>query len=159
MYKDSVRTSKRTQPVTITKINCLMPFKEIISVYTENHTKPININCRATDCQSIWYMYLPFINCRVIDGQSSWYIVTIRLLNVNQLIFVMVTRCIFAVGIVITSHIVHVTTPPLLFSLSFGFEGFKVACSSCLQSACHDTNCKSVGTLTLNPSRPRWSSS
>jgi hypothetical protein len=28
--------------VSIIKINWLMPFKEIITVYSENHTEPIN---------------------------------------------------------------------------------------------------------------------
>jgi hypothetical protein len=38
--KNSVRTSKRTPHFTITKINCLTLFKEIIAVYTEDHAKP-----------------------------------------------------------------------------------------------------------------------
>jgi hypothetical protein len=29
-----------------------MLFKEIIAVYSENHTKPINTKCSITDCQS-----------------------------------------------------------------------------------------------------------
>jgi hypothetical protein len=40
LFKNSVRTSKRTPHFTITKINWLILFKEIIAVYTENHTKP-----------------------------------------------------------------------------------------------------------------------
>jgi hypothetical protein len=44
LFKNSVRTSKRTQHFTITKINWLTLFKEIITGYTENHTKPINKN-------------------------------------------------------------------------------------------------------------------
>jgi hypothetical protein len=40
LFKNSVRTSKRTPHFTITKINWLMLFKEIIAVYSENHTKP-----------------------------------------------------------------------------------------------------------------------
>jgi hypothetical protein len=39
LFKNSVRTSKRTPHFTITKINWLTLFKEIIYVYTENHTK------------------------------------------------------------------------------------------------------------------------
>jgi hypothetical protein len=39
LFKNSARTSKRTPHFTITKINWLMLFKEIITVYTENHTK------------------------------------------------------------------------------------------------------------------------
>jgi hypothetical protein len=41
MYKNSLCTAKKTQLFTITKINLLMLCKEIISVYSENHTKPI----------------------------------------------------------------------------------------------------------------------
>jgi hypothetical protein len=44
IFKDSVRTSKRTLHITITKVNWLMLFKEVILVYTENHTEPINTN-------------------------------------------------------------------------------------------------------------------
>jgi len=43
--KNSVRTSKRTQHFVITKINWLMLFKEIIAVYTENHTKRVSTMC------------------------------------------------------------------------------------------------------------------
>jgi hypothetical protein len=42
IFKNSVRTAKKTQLFTITKINWLTLFKEIIAVYSENHTKPIN---------------------------------------------------------------------------------------------------------------------
>jgi hypothetical protein len=42
MYKNSVRTAKKTQHFTITKINWFMLFKEIIAVHSENHTKHIN---------------------------------------------------------------------------------------------------------------------
>jgi hypothetical protein len=38
IFKNSVRTSKRTLHFTITKTNWLMTFKEIIAVYTENRT-------------------------------------------------------------------------------------------------------------------------
>jgi hypothetical protein len=42
LFKNSVRTSKRTPHFTITKINWLMLFKEIITVYSdcESHTNP-----------------------------------------------------------------------------------------------------------------------
>jgi hypothetical protein len=39
LFKNSVRTSKRTPHFTIAKINWLTLFKEIIPVY---HAKPIN---------------------------------------------------------------------------------------------------------------------
>jgi hypothetical protein len=42
LFKNSGRTSKRTPHFTITKINWLMLFKEIIAVYSDNHIKPIN---------------------------------------------------------------------------------------------------------------------
>jgi hypothetical protein len=44
ILKDSVRTSKTTPHFTITKINWLMLFKEIIAVCSENHTKPTYTN-------------------------------------------------------------------------------------------------------------------
>jgi hypothetical protein len=37
LFKNSVRTSKRTPHFTITKINWLTLFKEIIAVYSDNH--------------------------------------------------------------------------------------------------------------------------
>jgi hypothetical protein len=46
----SVRTSKRTPQFTITKINWVTLFKQIITDYAENHTKPINKNCQPTFC-------------------------------------------------------------------------------------------------------------
>jgi hypothetical protein len=42
IFKNSLRTSKRTPHFTITKINWLTLFKEMIAVYSENHTRPIN---------------------------------------------------------------------------------------------------------------------
>jgi hypothetical protein len=41
LFKNSVRTSKRTPHFTITAINWLTLFKEIIAVYVTNYTKPI----------------------------------------------------------------------------------------------------------------------
>jgi hypothetical protein len=49
MFKDSISTSKRTPHFTVTKINWLMLFKEIIAVFCENHTKPINTKSRVSD--------------------------------------------------------------------------------------------------------------
>jgi len=46
LFKNSVRTSKRTPHFTITKINWLTLFKEIIGVYSENHTKPTSTKQR-----------------------------------------------------------------------------------------------------------------
>jgi hypothetical protein len=42
LFKNSVRTSKRTTHFTITKINWLTLFKEIIAVYSEHHAKLTN---------------------------------------------------------------------------------------------------------------------
>jgi hypothetical protein len=49
LFKNSVRTSKRTPHFTITEINRLMLFKEIIAVYSEKHTKPINTKYSVAD--------------------------------------------------------------------------------------------------------------
>jgi hypothetical protein len=59
LFNDSVRTSKRTPHLTITKINWLMLFKKIIADYSENHGNPINTKCSITDCQSRWFILLP----------------------------------------------------------------------------------------------------
>jgi hypothetical protein len=40
LFKNPARTSKRTPTFTITKINWLTLFKEIITVYSENHKSP-----------------------------------------------------------------------------------------------------------------------
>jgi hypothetical protein len=45
IFRNSIRTAKKTQPITITKINQLMLFKEILAVYTRNHMKPTNTLC------------------------------------------------------------------------------------------------------------------
>jgi hypothetical protein len=44
-----VRTSKRTPHFTITTINWLTLFKEVIAVYNETHIKPINTEYTITD--------------------------------------------------------------------------------------------------------------
>jgi hypothetical protein len=44
MFKKLVRTSKKTPHFTIAKTMWLMLWKEIIPVYSENRTKPINKN-------------------------------------------------------------------------------------------------------------------
>jgi hypothetical protein len=55
-FKNPIRTSKKTPHFTITKINWLTLFKEIIPVYGENHTKPTGAKCRVTDCKNRLYM-------------------------------------------------------------------------------------------------------
>jgi hypothetical protein len=54
LFKNSVRISKRTPHFTITKINWLMLFKEIIAAYCENHTVPINTKYSVTSCYDGW---------------------------------------------------------------------------------------------------------
>jgi hypothetical protein len=48
LFKNPVRTSKRTPHFTITEINWLTLFKEIIAVYSENHTKPVSTKYNVT---------------------------------------------------------------------------------------------------------------
>jgi hypothetical protein len=57
LFKNSARTPKRSPNFTITSINFLTLFKEIITVYSENHAKPINTKRSITDCQSRWLIY------------------------------------------------------------------------------------------------------
>jgi hypothetical protein len=47
IFKNSVRTAKKTQHFSIARINWLTLFKEVIAVYSENHTRPINTKCRS----------------------------------------------------------------------------------------------------------------
>jgi hypothetical protein len=47
LFKNSVRTSKRTPHFTITKINWLMLFKEITAVYSGNHAEPLTFEAKA----------------------------------------------------------------------------------------------------------------
>jgi uracil DNA glycosylase len=42
---NSVRTAKETQRFSTKEISWLTLFEEVIAVYSENHTKPINILC------------------------------------------------------------------------------------------------------------------
>jgi hypothetical protein len=50
IFKNSVRSARKTRHFTITKINFIMLFKEIIAVYTEIRTRPMNAKCTDTDC-------------------------------------------------------------------------------------------------------------
>jgi hypothetical protein len=59
VFKNSVRTSKRTPHFTITETNWLTPFKVIITVYTQNFIKPINTHCgqiQLLNMKSRWYI-------------------------------------------------------------------------------------------------------
>jgi hypothetical protein len=44
LFKNSVRTEEKTPRFTVTDINRLTLFKEIIAVSTENHSKSISKN-------------------------------------------------------------------------------------------------------------------
>jgi hypothetical protein len=44
-FKNSVRTSKRTQHLTIKKLKWLMLFDETTTVYTDNDMKTIKTRC------------------------------------------------------------------------------------------------------------------
>jgi hypothetical protein len=46
-FKNSVRTSKRTPHFTITNINWLILFSEMIPVYSKNHTKSTEAKCNV----------------------------------------------------------------------------------------------------------------
>jgi hypothetical protein len=48
MFKISVRTANKTPHFTVTKINRLTLFKEIIEGYVQNHKKHINTLCGQT---------------------------------------------------------------------------------------------------------------
>jgi hypothetical protein len=50
IYKNLVFTAKKTQHITIAKINCLILFREIIALYTDIETQCINTECRVSDC-------------------------------------------------------------------------------------------------------------
>jgi hypothetical protein len=50
IFKNSACIAKKTQHLTITKINWFMLFKDIIAAYTENHMKNINTKCNINDC-------------------------------------------------------------------------------------------------------------
>jgi hypothetical protein len=49
IFKNSVRTSKRTQLATVTNINLLSLFKEVIAVYTENQVELLNTKYGVSD--------------------------------------------------------------------------------------------------------------
>jgi hypothetical protein len=49
IFKDFVRTAKKTQHFTITQTNWSTLLNELISVHSENHTKPKSTKRRVTD--------------------------------------------------------------------------------------------------------------
>jgi hypothetical protein len=54
IFKNSVRTSKETHYVSITKPNRLMLFSETVAVYCENHTEHTNTFCGKN--AEFWYV-------------------------------------------------------------------------------------------------------
>jgi hypothetical protein len=50
IFKNSIPTALKIQYVSISRMKWLMLPMEVIAVYTENYTKPINTKCRITDC-------------------------------------------------------------------------------------------------------------
>jgi hypothetical protein len=50
MFKNPVRTSKKTQHFTIAKVSWVMLFNEIISFCTENYTELRNTKYTVADC-------------------------------------------------------------------------------------------------------------
>jgi hypothetical protein len=45
VFKSSVPTAKKTAHSSVTKNKFLTQIKEIISVYTESHSKPVSTKC------------------------------------------------------------------------------------------------------------------
>jgi hypothetical protein len=66
LFKNSVRTSKRTPHFTVTKIDWLTLFKEIIAVYTKNNIKPIKRKLRIKPA--------PLPSCRRQRGEEQWVV-------------------------------------------------------------------------------------
>jgi hypothetical protein len=77
IFSNSVRTAKKTQLFTITKINWLTLFKEIIPVYSENRTKPINTNEKLHKPAKIFFFLLFQVEKAILTNFST--------LNSNQL--------------------------------------------------------------------------
>jgi hypothetical protein len=50
IFKNSVRTARKTPHLTIAEISLLTLFTEIIAVYTGNHTKSISKKRKVNDC-------------------------------------------------------------------------------------------------------------
>jgi hypothetical protein len=75
LFKNPARTSKRTPHFTITKINWLTLFKEIIAVYSETHRKPINTKCRITvyKIHNMFQTMKPLLACAVKAGWTYIY--------------------------------------------------------------------------------------
>jgi hypothetical protein len=59
-HTDTVRTSQETHHVSATKPNRLMPFRETVAVYCENHTEHTDTLCGA--------------ECGVLTRKTRWYI-------------------------------------------------------------------------------------
>jgi len=62
MFKSSAPTSHGIDCITIIQTNRSIPHKEIISIYSENHTKNINTLCRANVKAGGTYRYHGALN-------------------------------------------------------------------------------------------------
>jgi hypothetical protein len=54
IYTNSVRTSQKTHYVSATETNRLMPFRETVDVYCENHTE--HTNTRILCAQNVEFL-------------------------------------------------------------------------------------------------------
>jgi hypothetical protein len=70
LFNNWVRTAKKTQHFTITKMNLLTLFEEIIAVYSENHTKQ---NMQTYRLSSRLDRYLP-LGFKGLILYESWHI-------------------------------------------------------------------------------------
>jgi hypothetical protein len=84
LFKNSVRTSKRTLHFTITKINSLTLFKEMIAVYSESRKEQINRYCGH---------YAVLLNVKV-GGTYTYH---------------WISRCGLKPAVSVNKHILHVT--------------------------------------------------
>jgi hypothetical protein len=70
MFKNSVRTTKKAPHFTVTKVNRLTLFKEIIAVYTENQMKHINTLCGQS---------VELLNVKVCGTYSYHWLLKVKL--------------------------------------------------------------------------------
>jgi hypothetical protein len=78
LYKNPVRTSKRTPHFTITKINWLTLFKEIIAVYTEKHKRLVTINAvllwKQVAGVLLVFFFFPVPVCAITASGAWWHL-------------------------------------------------------------------------------------
>jgi hypothetical protein len=89
-FKNSVSTSKRTPRFTITKINMLKLFKEIIVVYLENHMNSINTLCSKTTELLLyrWYIQFPLgfkgLICETIPNTGNFHLFSANIAHIHK---------------------------------------------------------------------------